>query len=57
MTKKRAAQILQDYVNNDCEISDFYTVRDALLAVADEYEIRELGLGRYLDDEGTENDQ
>lgn len=58
MTKKQMMKIFQAYVENDYRASgDIYYVRDTLLAVADEYEIRELGLGWVLGDEDTKNDQ
>ena len=44
------------YVNNDYEASgDVGYITDALFAVADEPEIRELGFGCVLDDEDSEN--
>lgn len=52
MTKQRVIRILQDYVENDYEASnDKDYIVDSLLAVADEYEIRELGFGWIFDDE------
>ena len=57
MTKQQAIKIFQAYVNNDYEASgDRGYITDALFAVADEYEIRELGFGWVLDDEDYEND-
>ena len=57
MTKQQVIKIFQDYVNNDYEASgDKGYVADALFAVADEYEIRELGLGWVLDDEDSQDD-
>ena len=55
MTKKRAMEIIRDYVNNDFEAScDTDYIQDALFAVADEQEIRELGFGWVLDKEEDE---
>ena len=52
MTKNQILKIFQAYVNNDYEASgNIDYVKDALLAVADEYEIREMGFGWVLDDE------
>ena len=52
MTKQRVIKILQDYVENDYNASgDVEYITDALFAVADEYEIRELGFGWIFDDE------
>ena len=52
MTKQRAIKIIQDYVNNDYEASqDIGYITDALFAVADELEIRELGFGWIFDDD------
>ena len=45
MTKQRLLAIFQNYVENDLEGSDTGYIADALLTVADEYEIRELGFG------------
>ena len=56
MTKQRLLKIFQSYVENDYEAADRGYIADALFAVADEYEIRELGFGWVLDDEDTEND-
>ena len=51
-------KIFQAYVNNDYEASgDRGYITDALFAVADEYEIRSVGLGEYLDDEDTTDDK
>ena len=57
MTKQQVIRIFQNYVNNDYEASgDVGYITDALFAVADEHEIRELGFGWVLDDEDSEND-
>lgn len=57
MTKQRAIEILQGYVDNDyAATSDSGYIRDTLLAVADEYEIRELGFGWALDGD-DDNDE
>lgn len=56
MTKKRIIDIFKEYVLNDYKASqeeDY--IKDALLAVADEYEIRELGFGWVLDNEDPKN--
>ena len=51
-------RMFKDYVDNDyIATRDKGYVRDALFAVADEYEIRSVGLGEYLDDEDTTDDQ
>ena len=51
MTRARAIDILQEYVNNDYEgCYDRGYIADCLLAVADEQEIRELGFGWVLDE-------
>ena len=56
MTKQQVIRIFQNYVNNDYEASgDVGYITDALFAVADEHEIRELGFGWVLDDEDSEN--
>lgn len=50
MTKERVIEIFQDYVNNDYEgCSDSTYIVDALYAVANEKEIRELGFDWVLD--------
>ena len=50
MTKKQIIKIFQAYVNTDyMECGDKYKIRDKLLAIADEYEIRELGFGWVLE--------
>ena len=57
MTKQQVIRIFHDYVDNDYSATgDRFYIRDALFAVADEYEIRELGFGWVLDDEDSEND-
>lgn len=56
MTKQQVIRIFQAYVENDYEASDRGYIADALLAVADEYEIRELGFGWVLDNEDSEDD-
>lgn len=55
MTKQQMIKIFQNYVENDYEASDKDYITDALFAVADEYEIRELGFGWVLDDEETDD--
>ena len=55
MTKQQVIHIFQEYVNNDYAATcDSGYIRDALFAVADEHEIRELGFGWVLDGEGDE---
>ena len=52
MTKKQILKIFQAYIDNEYRQSgDRFEIRDALLAVADEYELREMGFGWVLDDE------
>jgi len=52
MTKQQVLRIFHDYVDNDYNASgDRCYVRDALLAVADEYEIRAMGFGWILDED------
>lgn len=52
MTKNQILKIFQAYVDNDYQAaSDIGYIKDALFAVADEYEIREMGFGWVLDDE------
>ena len=55
MTKQQVIRIFQDYVNNDYEASgDLGYITDALFAVADEHEIRELGFGWIFDGDSEE---
>ena len=50
MTKQRAIRILREYIENNVqETGDINYIKDCLLSVADEYEIRELGFGWVLD--------
>lgn len=52
MSKSQILKIFQAYVDNDYKATgDMGYVRDALLAVADEYEIREMGFGWVLDED------
>ena len=65
MTKNQILKIFQAYVDNDYQATgdigyvvsiclglvDFTVVKDTLLSVADEYEIREMGFGWVLDNE------
>lgn len=52
MTKNQILKIFQAYVENDYQASgDIGYVKDALFAVADEYEIREMGFGWILDED------
>jgi len=55
MTKQRLLQIFKSYVNNDYEAAEEGYVADILLSIADECEIRELGLG-WIIDENSEDD-
>ena len=56
MTKQQVIKIFQNYVDNDYQATgDMGYVKDALFAVANEHEIRELGFGWVLDDEDTED--
>lgn len=58
MTKQQVIRIFRDYIdNNYTATGDKNYVKDALLAVADEYEIRNLGFGDYLDNEDSTDDQ
>jgi hypothetical protein len=58
MTKQQVLKIFHDYVDNDYNASgDRYYVKDALLAVADEYEIRAMGFGWILDDDDEEDEE
>ena len=52
MTKNQILKIFQAYVDNDYQATgDIGYLKDTLLSVADEYEIREMGFGWVLDNE------
>jgi len=55
VTKQQIIKIFQNYVLNDYEASSREYIEDALFAVADEYEIRELGFGWVLDEDNEDD--
>ena len=56
MTKMRMKKIFQDFVSAACDEFDPEVVMDIIVSVADEYEIKELGLGWLTDEEEPDED-
>ena len=56
ISKARAIQIAQQYIDQDAEAAESSYVLDSLRNICDDEEIKQLGFGWLLDLEGKEND-